>query len=173
MTGLQGRKCRLGILRKIESTADTLQGPSRALHPPTAYKYLKSHLEAQKSCLGQALLLSLCLRCCRTEDAPLQSELGHLEQCVLHRRAVHPRLGRAPECLSQCGLDLLEGLVIVHRACIPADNQDELIVSNVQMTEMRSAKLHRNPTRSSGCCRASLEGPLLTGTSIAEHVVFD
>ncbi len=27
VTGLQGRKCRLGMLRKIESTADTLQGP--------------------------------------------------------------------------------------------------------------------------------------------------
>ena len=41
VTGLQGRKCRLGMLRKIESTADTLQGPSWVLHPPTAYKHLE------------------------------------------------------------------------------------------------------------------------------------
>ena len=134
VTGLQGRKCRLGMLRKIESTADTLQGPSRALSPNTAYKYLKSHLRAQKSCLGQTRSSSLFQECCRTEDAPLQSKLGHLEQCVLHRRAVHPRLGRAPECFSQRGLHLLKGLIIVHRACIPADNQDGLIVSNVQVT---------------------------------------
>ena len=30
VTGLQGRKCKLGILRKIESTADTLQQISKA-----------------------------------------------------------------------------------------------------------------------------------------------
>lgn len=40
VTGLQGRKCRLGILRKIESTADTLQESSKALPPNFTYKYL-------------------------------------------------------------------------------------------------------------------------------------
>ena len=49
-----------------------------------------------------------------------QGELGHLEECVLHRGAVHARLGRPPEGAPEGLLHRCVRLVVVHGAGVPA-----------------------------------------------------
>ena len=51
---------------------------------------------------------------------PLQGQLGHLEEGVLHGGAVDSRGWRAPERFPQRRLHPRKSLVVVHRPCIPA-----------------------------------------------------
>ena len=55
---------------------------------------------------------------------PFKGQLGHLEQRVLHRGAVHARSRWAPEGCPERSLDLLERLVIINRPGVPARASD-------------------------------------------------
>ena len=117
VTGLQGRKCRLGMLRKTESTAGTLHIPEQAHllcgeQPSTG---------SSSSCSRDRAWARMRRR------LPFQGQLGHLEQRVLHRGAIHARSRWAPEGCPKRSLDLLERLVIINRPSIPARASDHCI----------------------------------------------
>ncbi len=117
VTGLQGRKCRFGILRNTESTAGTLQGACSQWFCNLSQSTVSEWCTMCTIPLTLSLALSLYGQ---GRNVPLQGQLCHLEEGVLHRGAVDPRGWWPPERCPQRGLDICKGLVVVHRPRVPA-----------------------------------------------------
>ena len=130
VTGLQGRKCRLGMFRYTDSTCGTLQQSNtildiinlmKLLHTCKSQTYARAsvrrmYMTAHYFCYTHAGTLP-------NGQVPGQRQLCHLVQGELHRRAIDARFRRAKECLHKRLFHVRVSLVIAHRPRVPAHHR--------------------------------------------------